>query len=209
MRTFDEINKELPYVTDGDKHSIEIEVYNNVKVQFPGKYAKQTKGGDFVVLTKHNDKWRKLRHKDFFRDVELKSDFDQSWPINDMLPWYLDTIDSASTKKDVLIPSGLMGEHDAWPDGDNWCEALGYQTITMVRTLQLIAIAEHRRYAKYEPEGGRFLLPRFLIGIACGGWTADEANYHLKNGKPGLIKLRTEKNYREPSFREIKKGILV
>ena len=207
MHTFDEINDELPYITEGDKHKETIPVYSDIQVKFPGKYAKQTKGGDFVVQTLTNGRWRPLRHKDFFRDVEMKSEFDQAWLVEDILPWYLRTI--TSDESDVHEPTWAYGEQDAWPDGKNWVDVLGYHSITLVRTLQLIAVAEHRRYAKYEPEGGRFLLPRFLIGIACGGWTSDEANYHLKQGKPGLIKLRAEKKYQEPSFREIYKGELL
>lgn len=207
VKTFQELNDELPYVESGDKHSIVVEPYEDVRCKFPGKYASKTAGGDFVVETYTNGKWIPLRHKDYFRDIERKSDIDQSWTVGDLIPWYLEAISDTPSKLD--IPETLVSEPEAWPDDLNWTNELGYQTPVIVRTLQLIAVAEHRRYAKYEPEGGRFLLPRFLIGIACGCWTADEANYYLKVGKPGLDKLRSERGYREPTFEEVKKGNLI
>lgn len=207
MKTFEQLNDELPYVESGDKHSVVVEPYEDVRCKFPGKYASKTAGGDFVVETYTNGKWIPLRHKDYFKDIERKSEFDQAWVVEDLIPWYLAAISDDTTS--ASMPTGLYGEYEAWPEGMNWAEPMGYQTDVIVRTLQLIAVAEHRRYAKYEPEGGRFLLPRFLIGIACGCWTADEANYYLKVGKPGLDKLRSERGYREPTFEEIRKGNLL
>ncbi|MGH0053636.1 MAG: hypothetical protein ACQ5SW_09635 [Sphaerochaetaceae bacterium] len=199
MKTFEELHEELPFLEKGKKHSKVLEPYESVRCKFPGKYASKTKGGDFVVETDTNGKWVPLRHKDYFRDVEVKSDKDQEWVLRDFIPQYLMAIGvDVDTSLFPLRKGGYV-----WPEGYNYTRELGYQTSIIIQTLQLIAVAEHRRYAKYEPEGGRFLLPRFLIGIACGCWTADEANYHLKQGKPGLERLRAEKGLREPTFDEI------
>lgn len=55
------------------------------------------------------------------------------------------------------------------------------------RAMQCLAVAEHRRYAKYENlYGGRFLPFRFAAGIAEGLWDSASASAMQRKGRPGV-----------------------
>jgi hypothetical protein len=72
----------------------------------------------------------------------------------------------------------------------------------LLRTLFVIMVAEHRRGGRHEPEGGRNLIVRFILGVIYDNWTAAEAISNIKEGKPGLRKLRWRET-REPTFNEV------
>jgi hypothetical protein len=64
---------------------------------------------------------------------------------------------------------------------------------TFLCAVQALAVAEHRRYAKFEPQfGGRFLPFRFAAGIDEGLWTAEAAIMSQKKGRPGVEFLERE-----------------
>lgn len=191
MKTFDQINELIPYVSEGEKHSIVTPVYKEVQVKSPGKYIKETDGGDFVVETKVGDKWVPYRHYDFFMDTAKKAEDDQEWVLNYYLPEYIRLLQDDKVTDWVDDFSGVPGIHPT----------------TMLKTLQVIAVAEYRRYPNAEPLGGRYLLLRFLTGIACGLWDAELAASYLKQGKVGLKKLRHRIGSKEPSTSEVLKGI--
>ena len=66
----------------------------------------------------------------------------------------------------------------------------GVEPNLFLRAVQALAVAEHRRYAKFEPKfGGRFLPYRFGAGIAEGLWTAGHAIDKQKKGRPGVEML--------------------
>lgn len=190
MLTFDEIHQLIPFVTDGELHEKVTQVYDDVRVKQPGKYAEETNGGDCVVETLVGDKWVPFRHYDFFMDMSEKS-INQSWVLSDYLPKYISLLqdDTVTTLKYQRTDYG------------------GIEPNKMLRTLQVIAVAEHRRYPTAEPLGGRYLLLRFLTGIACGLWDAELAASYLKSGKVGLKKLRHRLGVTEPTISEILKGL--
>lgn len=193
LSSFDNLNSYIPYCTDGELHSVTTPVYDDVQVRAPGKYAEETNGGDFVVETLVGDKWVPYRHADFFLDIGKKADTNQAWVLQQYLPQYIEML------QDNVVD---------W-DGLDDTTVPGVPPQTMLRTLQVIAVAEHRRYPKSEPLGGRYLLLRFLTGIACGLWDAELAASYLKSGKVGLKKLRHRTGYTEPTIIEILKGIEV
>lgn len=191
MKSFDEINQSIPYVTEGELHTVTTEVYPAVQVRSPGKYAKETNGGDFVVETRVGSKWVPYRHYDFFMDTSEKAEDDQEWVLNWYLPEYI----------------RLLQDDTVYPIAEDFSGIPGVHPTTMLQTLQVIAVAEFRRYPKAEPLGGRYLLLRFLTGIACGLWDAKLAASYLKQGKVGLKKLRHKTGLTEPTTSEILKGI--
>lgn len=198
LSSFDNLNSYIPYCTDGELHSVITPVYDDVQVKSPGKYAEETKGGDFVVETLVGDKWVPYRHADFFLDIGKKADTNQAWVLSDYLPTYISMLhDDEPVLLDI---PGPRGKELVWS---------GVEPNKMLRTLQVIAVTEHRRYPKSEPLGGRYLLLRFLTGIACGLWDAELAASYLKSGKVGLKKLRHRTGYTEPTIIEILEGIEV
>ena len=63
-------------------------------------------------------------------------------------------------------------------------------------------MAEHRRYAHFEEQGGGRYLPfRFAAGIDQGLWSADEAIKVQKYGRPAVEKLEKERG--TPKFTEL------
>lgn len=189
---FYELEEEIPYMK-GDKLHIHKYVYDDVRAALPGKYQKLNDGGDFVVDTLIGDKWVPLRHADYFDIVEAMLEKDPEWTRNKLGPALVmiskGTIDLETIDK---IPGGPF--------------AKGIGPRTFLRTMMFIIIAEHRRGAQYEPLGGRNLVIRFLLGIIYGNWTSSEAKVNIKEGKPGLKKLRW-RNTQEPSFNEVLKGV--
>jgi hypothetical protein len=75
--------------------------------------------------------------------------------------------------------------------------------------LQCLAVAEHRRYARYEAKmGGRFLPARFAAGIVYGHWTAEDAKLVVRKGRPG-VEMLERLNGAPPTLQEIANGLSV
>lgn len=190
---FHAIHAELPYVKDGDKHSVITDVDEDVRIKSPGKYCKITKGGDFVVDTKIGDEWVSLRHHDYFRIVGEMVEADPEWCRNKLGPAL------------VMLTKGTLSIEDIDKiQGGPFVS--GMSARKLLRTLLLIMIAEHRRFSQYEPVGGRNLIVRFLLGIIYDVWDWHDAAALIKRGKGGLRIMRSQ-NYTEPSFAEVLGGV--
>lgn len=195
MKTFEEIDAEIPYITEGDEHEFVVDIYDDVRIKQPGKYSDVTKGGDFVVETKIADKWVPLRHHDFFMDMEKKSEKHQEFVLENYMTAYLQSLQSDEIDSEIV-------------DSLRNAPVEGYDWQSMLRTMQVISVAEFRRYPTSEPLGGRYLLFRFLLGIACDCWDGALASSFLKQGKPGLKMLRWKTGNKEPTLKEFRKGLL-
>lgn len=183
---------DIPFVLEGEKHSVVNYYGDDVRVKQPGKYSHITEGGDFVVETLVGEKWVPFRHNDYFNIVESMVEKDPEWVRNKFAPAL------------VMLSKGTLSLEDI----DNIKGGpfvKGVSPRTLLRTLMLIIIAEHRRFAKFEPQGGRNLVIRFLLGIIYGIWDAREAGMLVKRGKGGLQQLRAT-YYTEPQFGEVLKG---
>jgi hypothetical protein len=65
--------------------------------------------------------------------------------------------------------------------------------LLFLQAVQCLAVAEHRRYARFEPQwGGRYLPFRFGAGIEEGLWTAAQAIDKQKKGRPGVEMLERQ-----------------
>lgn len=158
-----------------------MEPYDGVILAMPGRHAEDTtpKGGDFVVMvTDAGIGWKKhqFKHDHIFNDVELRhaADLDKGFMSD-----YLDVI---ALGKD---PTACVH----WPTPSGCID-----TVTFYCAVQCLAVAEHRRYAQYEPQfGGRFLPFRFAAGIAEGLWTAQDAIDKQRYGRPAVERLEKTK----------------
>lgn len=193
LGNFYSLNDHIPYVSEGKKHSVVTQLSDDVQVKQPGKYADITDGGDFVVDTLIGDSWVPLKHTDYFEIVGGMMEVNPEWCRNVLGPAI------------VALTKGRLG----WEDIDKVTEGPWVRGISprkFLRTMLAIMVAEHRRYARYEPVGGRNLVLRFLLGIIYECWTAEEAMLMSKQGKRGLQSLRA-KHQSEPTFNEVLKGI--
>lgn len=192
---FYELNDSIPRITEGDKHSQKFLIGDtgDVRIALPGKYADITDGGDFVVDTKIGDSWVPMKHTDYFDVVDKMMQVNPEWCRNVLGPAIV-----ALTKGRLTFDDIDKVEAGPWVDG--------MSPRKFLRTMLLIMVAEHRRFAKYEPVGGRNLVIRFLLGIIYECWTAQEAALCVKTGKRGLQKLRATYQS-EPHFNEVLKGV--
>lgn len=175
---FNTLHKSLPYVVGGTKHILEYSPYNAVTLYFPGRHAKDTDpvGGDFVVTVDDKDLgWIKhqFTHNDIFADLELKvKDFPKNTQI--LMEKYVEVVKGADPNQ---IPITTLGSKDL----------PGLHPVTFLYAVQCLAVAEHRRYAKFEPKGGgRYLPARFAQGIVYGAWTALDCANMQRRGRPGV-----------------------
>lgn len=191
-RNFYVLEETIPYIEGKELHT-EVLEFDDVRIKQPGKYQHHNAGGDFVVDTLIGDRWVPLRHADYFDIVEEMLEKDSEWVRNKLGPAL------------VMLSKGTLDLEtiDKIPGGPF---ARGIGPRTFLRTMMLIIVAEHRRGAAHEPLGGRNLVLRFLLGIIYGNWTSSEAKVNIKEGKPGLKKLRW-RNTQEPSFNEVLKGV--
>lgn len=75
-----------------------------------------------------------------------------------------------------------------WGTVDEWAGSL--EPRIFLCAAQCLAVAEHRRYARFESKGGgRYLPARMSSGIVEGLWTAEDANQWQRKGRPGLDAL--------------------
>lgn len=182
---FDELNNLIPFAPKGEKHSTVTVCYPGVVVKGPGKYGPS----DFVVeVTDDAIGWKdkQFTHVDLFNDIQVKTNTDS---------------DFMQDKFAEQLAGTIMGNYD--PDSDfNPCADvtlvphLGLRYSTLLQCSQALAVAEHRRYARYEANGGgRFLPARFAIGIIYKYWTAEDAAAVQKSGMPGLKMLLKAKGH--------------
>lgn len=174
---FDKLNEMIPYVVGGKAKILSMHPYNAITLRMPGRHAKDTDpiGGDFVVCVDDEDMdWteHQFTHTDLFQDLQNKFD-NLPGKTNILMEEYIkivfDGIDP--DKIDAERVEGLPGIH---PE-------------TFLYAVQCLAVAEHRRYARFESKfGGRYLPFRFGAGIVEGLWTATDAAEKQKKGRPGV-----------------------
>lgn len=176
---FEELHATIPYAKGGKEKLLRYKPYPNITIAMPGRHALQTDpvGGDFVVMVTdpiYSEPDHQFTHTDIFKDIEAKKDKGEGMGLMDE---YLKIIQGADPAD---------------------CIAYSYHTDTMNTetfnyAVQCLAVAEHRRYAKYEKQfGGRYLPFRFAAGIAQGLWTAADAANLQKKGRPGVEMLEAK-----------------
>jgi hypothetical protein len=175
---FQELNEYIPYATGEVEHVLTMKPYKNITLMLPGRHQHDTvpPGGDFVVkITDSNKKWKghQFKHTDLFEDFEEKRNVVQLM-TRELLKDYESVVNGVDP--DILGWS----EHDL----------PGIQPKTLLYACQCLAVAEHRRYGKFESKGGgRFLPLRFSTGIALGLWSAKQAADKQRQGRPGVEEL--------------------
>lgn len=178
---FNELHEHIPLARYGKPKSLTMSPYKGITLAMPGKHAEETtpKGGDFVVMvTDSGVGWKKhqFKHDDIFRDIELKYNHDLTLPteLDLLMRNYIDVIGLGVDPKDCVAPVSLPG----------------IDPKIFLCAVQCLAVAEHRRYHRFEDKfGGRFLPFRFAAGIAQGLWTADQAIEKQKYGRPAVERL--------------------
>lgn len=186
---FAKLHEMIPYVVGGKQKVLEMHPYNAITLAMPGRHGKDTTpvGGDFVVMVDDDTMdWTRhqFTHTDLFQDLELKLRTDDA-EVFFLMRQYLNVVAAGDDPEKIGFHEGhtLGGLH---PD-------------TFLRAVQCLAVAEHRRYARYEDKfGGRYLPFRFGAGIVEGLWTATDAAERQKRGRPGVEWL--EKDFGTPLF---------
>lgn len=183
---FKTLHELLPYVVGGKKHILEYSPYNAVTLYFPGRHAKDTDpiGGDFVVTVDDESLgWMKhqFTHNDIFGDLQKKL---AAYPddTKHLFLDYLAVVRGADpNKQDVhMYPLDMPGVNPT----------------TFLYAVQCLAVAEHRRYAKFESKGGgRYLPVRFAAGIVAEAWDATDCANMQRKGRPGVEILEKAHSY--------------
>jgi hypothetical protein len=174
---FDTLQEALPYVVGKSLHTVEWNGYPDITLKFPGKHQADTSppGGDFVVcVTNKSYGWdqHQFTHGDIFQEFQHR--FDQY--DADAQAFF---IQYARVVREGIDP-GKTNYESVWD-------------YTLLCALQCLAVAEHRRYARFENKGGgRFLPARFASGIVLGNWTAAKAAEVQKMGRPGVEMLEKQ-----------------
>jgi hypothetical protein len=170
-----------------------------VRVAQPGKYSEKTKGGDFLVQvsdpsarTLAGSSWwgHWFTHVDLFKDFEEKRRVSPDYMRRDFAPALVQvTAEGADPEKAgrALPSSSLPGLTP---------------TVALVAS-QTLALAEMRRYSKYEPKGGRCLPTRFALGIIFSIWAAADAADVQKGGIRGLWALHLRAARTEPNLEAV------
>lgn len=183
---FDELNKQIPYARYGKEKVLRMEPYPGIVLAMPGRHAEDTtpKGGDFCVMVTSKEKgWKEhqFTHTDLFKDVENRL---LSSINGGLMEAYLDVI-TGSDPDLAYYGANHAGIGDT------------LRSNVFLHAVQCLAIAEHRRYARYEAKfGGRFLPFRFAAGIHEQLWTATDAAEKQRRGRPGVEWL--EKDHGRP-----------
>lgn len=171
---FDELHEMIPYVTGGKEKSLTFSPYPNIELAMPGRHAMDTDpvGGDFVVrVTDDRLEWgnHEFTHTDIFEDVRRRAEAGAR-DMENFMRFYLLIVRGESPENAPFTHHGLT-----------------IHPQTFFRAIQCLAVAEHRRYARFEKKfGGRYLPFRFAVGIAEGLWTADDAVGMQRKGRPGV-----------------------
>lgn len=174
---FKTLHANLPYVKGGKKHILEHSPYNAVHLAFPGVHAEDTDpiGGDFVVMVDDEDLgWARhqFTHNDIFSDLQDKT---EQYPTDaaDLMKDYQRVVNGEDPNRLPIRFYAL-----------DW---VGLNPTTFLYAVQCLAVAEHRRYAKFEPKGGgRYLPARFASGIVAGAWNKTDCANMQKRGRPGV-----------------------
>lgn len=180
---FKDLNERIPYAIGGKEKILRMSPYPNILLAMPGRHANQTnpQGGDFcVIVTDSNVGWNEhqFTHTDLFKDIERRG------RNTTVMEIYLQ-----------IVLGTLDPEGSAFVSKDN--SVLDFQTL--LYAVQCLAVAEHRRFARFEPQGGGRYLPfRFSAGIVEGKWSASDAADKQKRGRPGVEWL--EKDYGMPKL---------
>lgn len=181
---FEKLNEMLPYVNGGKNKILSYQPYNGITLRFPGRHAKDTTpiGGDYVVCVDDETlDWvsHQFTHEDIFNDLErkVKSDPDST---SFLIRQYAN-----------IVANGDDPEKISVGDDYNYPDSLHPQTL--LYAVQALAVAEHRRYEKFENKfGGRYLPFRFSAGIVEELWTAADAIGRQRRGRPGVEWLEKE-----------------
>lgn len=171
---FDTLHNKIPYVKGGKEKILRGQIYPNVSILMPGRHSEESEFGDFCVCVTDpifGKSDHQFTHIDIFKDVENRRNQD-SIGTAELMSKYLSVIND-----------------NAEPNSDH--VALGCMTsTTFLQAVQCLAVAEHRRYKRFESKfGGRFLPARFAFGIAEGLWTAADASGLQRKGRPGVEML--------------------
>ncbi len=189
---FDTLNEMIPHVIGKKNHVVTMQPYNAITLAMPGRHQKDTPvpGGDFVVMVDDETKgWVKhqFTHTDLFQDLQEKADagpYLRKEPFRFMEAYF--GIIALGASPEVYLDERF----DVLP---------GLHPLTFLYAVQCLAVAEHRRYARYEAKfGGRYLPFRFGAGIVEGLWTATDAADKQKRGRPGVEWL--EKDHGTPEL---------
>lgn len=184
---FNKLNEMLPYVVGGKQKVLSYRPYNGIELRFPGRHAQDTTpvGGDFVVCVDDEAMgWvaHQFTHTDLFLDLQVKRDAEPEL-THALAEYYFEIVLNGFDPARASLTDGLPGIHPQ----------------TFLYSVQCLAVAEHRRYAKFEAKfGGRFLPFRFGAGIVEGLWTATEAAALQRRGRIGVEIL--EKNHGVPTL---------
>jgi hypothetical protein len=186
---FKQLHETIPYAKGGKEKVLTYSPYPNITLAMPGRHALDTIpiGGDFVVMVTDSIfdiSDHQFTHTDLFKDVEARrSSEDPEDKV--LMEAYLKVIQGAD-------PASL-------PIAPQIANEICMDRLTFIRAVQCLAVAEHRRYAKYENKfGGRYLPFRFAAGIDEGLWTAADAAGLQRKGRPGVEIL--EKQYGVPKL---------
>lgn len=177
---FKTLHETIPYAKGGKEKILSMSPYSGVILALPGRHALDTVpvGGDFVVMVTDPAFPRvnhQFTHTDIFKDVEVKT-------AHNDIDFFMRAYAGVVTGSDPLNYS--PGDDVVLP---------GIDFTTFLCASQCLAVAEHRRYAKYENKyGGRFLPFRFAAGIAEGLWTAADAANLQRKGRPGVEILESQ-----------------
>jgi hypothetical protein len=197
---FDELNNSIPYVVGGKKHILSMQPYEGVTLRMPGRHENDTEkpGGDFVVeITDDTTSWesKQFTHQHIFDDFQDKADLNEG-AAKDLMQHYARVV-----LEGVDVDRLIVFTPEEWRGTVN--------TTTLLAALQCLAVAEHRRYARYEAKmGGRFLPARFAAGIVYGHWTAEDAKLVVRKGRPG-VEMLERLNGAPPTLQEIANGLSV
>lgn len=179
---FEELNTTIPHVIGKKLHVLSMSPYDGVTLKMPGRHQADTpkKGGDFVVIVSDDTagwKSRQFKHDCIFIDFENKRN-SNAILTNELL------IDYIGVVADGFDPEDYNYGGIPLP---------GVEPERLLAAMQCLAVAEHRRYQRFQSRGGgRFLPVRFTAGIVEGKWTAAEAIAQQKRGRPGVEQLESQ-----------------
>jgi hypothetical protein len=202
---WDELKRFVPYKEPGENQKYHTDRHEllaaqegaggQVAVYLPGRHWQQTtpRGGDFVVrVTSAALGWtdHPFAHDDIFEDLAIKRAAD---------PEIAESVLARS-----LIAVAIEGKDpfQVMPTAALLEGVPGLEPLPLLVGYQALALAEHRRYAAHEPQGGRSLPLRYGIGVIKGYWTATAASRVQRRGSTGLTILRSQHG-REPDFHEV------
>ncbi len=181
---FEELDEFIPYARDGKEKILRMTPYPLITLAMPGRHWDQTTptGGDFVVMVTDTDMaWteHQFKHDDIFDDLQERKRV-------------------APELCELLMEEYFLVVTGADPDvfSDEWTTELMphlLHPLSFLHATQCLAVAEHRRYARFESKGGgRYLPLRFAAGIVAGEWDAETAKQIQKRGRPGVESLEAK-----------------